>query len=179
MFTIQISFPIDEAIDSLRRAYKAISKGSIIYPADTFLRLPMFLQQAGRSQEAWDEFNKLMEQGYPNQMRTKELIPMDHHAIYDKMRLFLQREKRHKEAIKYGIFSHLCWCLGLHNQSRKKELRSSLSKETLKNVISPLVRKAKIQELEQALLNVVMSEVEKFPSIELAALGKAIDECIS
>jgi hypothetical protein len=90
---------MDEAIELLSKTYKDISKTDLIYPIDTFLRLPLYLQQVKRTDEAWEEFNNLLKNGYPNQKDKKS----DRGKIYDKMRLFLQREKRMDEAIAYGL----------------------------------------------------------------------------
>src|SRR5262245_45794184 len=83
---------IDTAIQLLRQAYQLIALSSIQYPVETFLRLPLYLQRAGKADEAWAELNKLLTNGYPNQPASQQLLPMDHYVIYDKMRLFLQRE---------------------------------------------------------------------------------------
>jgi len=48
------------AIDCLREAYKLMAQSSISYPIETFLRLPLYLQQAGRYDESVTEFEKLL-----------------------------------------------------------------------------------------------------------------------
>ena len=40
---------LESAIELLRKAYKEINKSSIVYPVKTFLRLPTYLQEMGRS----------------------------------------------------------------------------------------------------------------------------------
>lgn len=37
----------------LREAYREIERGTITYPIDTYLRLPLFLFDAGHRDEAW------------------------------------------------------------------------------------------------------------------------------
>jgi hypothetical protein len=64
---------MEGATKLLREAYVAISKVSTIYSIDTFLRLPLYLQEAGRSDEAWREFNRLLTEGYPNQIESASL----------------------------------------------------------------------------------------------------------
>ena len=166
---------MEGATDSLRVAYNLISKTSINYTVDPFLRLPMYLQQAGKNDEAWSEFNKLLVEGYPNQMKILELIPMDHSAIYVKMRLFLQRENKHKESVKFGVFSYLSWGLGLYYQERKKELRSHISKTSIELMLEKLLKKAKKPEDKNQMVKLVMSEINDFPNINLTNLGKQID----
>ena len=169
---------MDSAIKSLREAYKIISKTSINYTIDTYLRLPLYLQQAGKNDEAWSEFNRLLAEGYPNQMKIRELIPMDQSAIYDKMRLFLQREKKPRESVKFGVFSHLSWALGLHYQERKKELREHISKASIESMLEGLLKKAKKHEITKELVKVVMSEIKDFPDINLSSIGKQIDQAV-
>ena len=119
----------EEAISLLRKAYKAISKNKLDYGVKPFLRLPLLLQEAGRPEEAWDEFHRLLTKGYPNQSKDPQLVPMNHSEIYDKIRLFLQKEERNDEAIKYGIFSHLSWASGLYLQKRRDEFKDFIGED--------------------------------------------------
>ena len=63
------SSDINKSIDLLKQAYIEISKTSTNYSIETFLRLPLYLQAAHRSEEAIIEFNNLLENGYPNQLK--------------------------------------------------------------------------------------------------------------
>lgn len=170
---------INGAIDTLRSAYKAIGKGSTNYPVSAFLRLPQYLQQAGRNDEAWKEFNLLLIDGYPNQIGTHEIIPMDHCSIYDKMRLFLQREKKPRQAIKFGVLSYFSWAVGLSNQKRKKELRSFLTEENTEKMLLPLLKKAKLTKKKDEILKVLLTEKSKFPNIKMGEIGEKIDQIVS
>lgn len=169
---------MDGAIESLRDAYKVISKTSINYTIDPYLRLPLYLQQAGKNDEAWSEFNRLIAEGYPNQMKIRELIPMDHSAIYDKMRLFLQREHKARESVKFGVFSYLSWGLGLYYQARKKELKTHISKASIESMIEGLLKKAKKPDLKNELAKVILLETKEFPNIDLANIGRQIDQTV-
>lgn len=148
------------------------------YTIDPFLRLPLYLQQAGKNDEAWSEFNRLLVEGYPNQMKIRELIPMNHSAIYDKMRLFLQRENKPRESVKFGVFAYLSWGLGLHYQERKKELRTHISKSSIVAMLEGLLKKAKMPHLKNELVKIVMLEIKEFPNINLANIGKQIDQIV-
>jgi hypothetical protein len=85
---------------------------------DRWLRLPLFLQQAGRMAEAEEEFNKLLglfKRGYE----------LSH--ICDKMRLTYQREKRFDEAVVFGVMSLAYEMIGTktrieHEKQRLQEL---------------------------------------------------------
>lgn len=169
---------IEDAICTLQEAYREISRTSIDYTIDAFLRLPHYLQLANRPDEAWREFNRLLVEGYPNQFRTSELLPMDHSVIYDKMRLFLQREHRSREAVKFGIFSHLLWAIGLNNQSRKQELRSHMAKSAVRTMLLEHLKKARMEDLFPELQESFNKHTAKFPRMNFPLLGRDINSLL-
>ena len=169
---------LDEAVSLLRKAYKAISKNDLDYGVKTFLRLPLLLQEAGKVDEAWDEFLHLLTKGYPNQSKDPQLIPMSHSEIYDKMRLFSQREGRNDEAVKYGIFSHLSWASGLYLQKRRDEFKDFVAAETIEDTVMKLLKKSKKTNLSEKASNLVKHEIKNIPEIDFKALGTKIDNTI-
>lgn len=84
----------DTAITCLAEAQKMRPHVPTKYTIAEYLRLPVFLQQAGRMAEAEVEFKKLLSQFD----RAHEI-----QAIYDKMRMAYQREKRFDEAAVFGV----------------------------------------------------------------------------
>ena len=169
---------IEGAIVNLRMAYDAIRKTSISYSVQTFLRLPQYLHIAGRKDEAWREFNNLIACGFPNEIRHKEIIPMNHSIIYGKMRLFLHREGRHDEAIKFGIYSYLSWTKGLFLQKRKTELREFIDKSNVKTVVDELLEKAKKIHLSEKIIVFVEEEIMCLPDVDVVRVGKKISNII-
>ena len=165
----------EDAITTLNEAYREISRTSSNYTIHTFLRLPLYLQLANRQDDAWREFNRLLVEGYPNQLRTSEMLPMDHAVIYDKMRLFLQREQRCREAVKFGIFSYFLWATGLNEQSRKRELRSHMAKNAVRIMLQDLLKKAKLEELYPELQTSISRHLRTFPRINFPLLGNDIN----
>ncbi len=170
---------IDKAITILKKAYKAISKDVIIYSPQTFLRLPLYLQEAGKPEEAWKEFQLLLNKGYPNQNNDTQLMPMDHSIIYDKMRLFLQREGKNIEAIKYGIFSNFSWASGLYVQRRMDEFRDYTADDAIDAMVLKLLKKAKKQKLKDTISKIVKNEIKKIPNIDFRKLELEIDNILS
>jgi len=164
-----------KAIRLLRQAYAEIERGEIVYPVQTFLRLPMYLQEFGKSDEAWGEFNRLILEGYPNQMKDPGLVPMDHSIIYDKMRLFLQREGKNDLAVRFGTFSHIYWAIGLHKQTRRQEVEEHLSSDALRELIQGLLKKAKKSERVDELLGVISTQIARFPNIDFSTFAESID----
>ncbi len=170
---------MDEAISLLHAAYKAISKGDIDYGVNTFLRLPLYLQEAKKPEEAWKEFNNLLAKGFVNQLNNPDLVPMYNSEIYDKMRLFLQREGRNSEAEKYGVFSHFSCATGLFLQKRTSEFKDLISAKTLEDKVLKLLKKAKKPNLSEQISSLIKHEVKNIPNIDYGTLSKKIDKVIS
>ncbi len=169
---------IGASIETLHTAYKQIAASSQHYPVQTFLRLPLYLQRAEQPAEAWREFNRLLVEGYPNQTRDIENVTHDHAVIYDKMRLLLHREKHHREAIKFGIFSHLLEGISLYHQSKKRALRSHISRNTLHALLEQLLEKAEQPESFRALTEVLERHLDAYPKINFPLLGKDINAVV-
>ena len=157
---------LDAAIAKLREAYDAIATTNFTYDVKPFLRLPMYLQEAGRNDEAWKELNNLL-LGFPNQLQSHEVLPMTHSIIYDRMRLFLQREKKLEKAVLFSMFSYLCWVKGLFLQRRGRELKDCINREAIEQAIEPTIRKAKMTDLARQLVDIVEREAVRAPDIDL------------
>lgn len=170
---------IDSAIDLLRTAYAQIASGRISYPVSTFLRLPLYLQQAGRTDEAWREFHLLLTHGFPNQLQHPDVVPMEHCEIYDKVRLFLQRERKFDLAVRFGVLSYISWGVGLHRQRRKAELRDYVARENIENNAVALLKKAKKLRLKDELVTIILDEAKQLPNVDLESLGERIDAILS
>lgn len=169
---------LDNAIIILRKAYREIEKGDTIYTAKTFLRLPLYLQEANRNDEAWREFNLLLINGYPGQLKSPGLFHMDRSEIYDKMRLFLQREGKTKSAVRFGILSYISWAIGLYEQKRYDELKQHSSKINIENELKKLLKKAKKEELLSNISEIVEKEINSIPNVNVNVLSKNIDRII-
>lgn len=166
------------AVRILKEAYKSISHTSVDHGVDVFLRLPRYQQLAGKPEQAWKEFNLLLVEGYPNQNRDEAFIVMDHSIIYDKMRLFLQKENCNKEAVKFGIFSWLLWSIALHKQDQKKELRGWITTKKLDALLMELLNKSNRTDLHDELKQLLEKELASLPVINFPVLGKYINDLI-
>jgi tetratricopeptide (TPR) repeat protein len=105
----------DAAIACLKQAATLMRKRKGGYTIGCWLRLPVFLQQAGRFTEAVKELERLIKE---TPARVKNESPPDASTtwleyrmhvdlkyIYDKMRLVHKREKRYSEAAQYADMS--------------------------------------------------------------------------
>jgi hypothetical protein len=87
------------AVEALKLAYTKIGESSTTYGIDTFLRLPSYLQMAGRNDEAWEYLNRLLTSGYPNQLSNMALNIRDKSLVYSSMSRFLHKEGKHRQAV--------------------------------------------------------------------------------
>lgn len=142
-----------KAISTLRDAYKAISKTEVSYPVETFIRLPLYLQEAGDGVSAWREFNEIIQGRFHRAYLDKDLVPLEQTTIYDKMRLFLQREDQPALAVAYGVASYFSSCVSLHKQKRLEELELRLTQDAVREVVSKLLKKAKMLDKLDSLID--------------------------
>jgi hypothetical protein len=149
---------INEAIQELLNFRKLVECRSVIYPVETFLRLPMYLQEAGRRDEAWDQFYKLLDGGYPNQLPDAGVKLAERSIIYDKMRLFLQRDGNERLAIHFGVMSMAAWLAALDKQARRGELKKE--QEKIQKKLSGVLAKAKEPELIEPLTSALLGFIK-------------------
>lgn len=170
---------VNGAIELLKRFWIAEPFGSSGYGVEAYLKLPMYLQVAGRRDEAWRTLNVLIADYVLSTPKLNDqVLPMMRSEIYDKMRLFWQREGEASSAVKYGILSHMNWLVGLHRQRRREELRDYASRETIEAVVKPLLKKAKLLHQTTAICDLVESDVRKLPNVDLNSLGDVIDRLV-
>ena len=82
----------EQACIYLKQAYATMDQSPVWFTVETYLRLPSYLQMAGKPKEAWEAFEQLIKNGYPHQPIAPGLKAFDLATTFDKMRLFLQRE---------------------------------------------------------------------------------------
>ena len=166
------------AIRTLQLAYRKIASGPITYSVDTFLRLPLYLQEAGRNDEAWSEFNRLIVEGHPNQLIDSGVQAMENSKVYDKMRLFLQREGNYVEAIVFGALSMLAVTRGLYLQKRQGELAKFVSRKRIEAKLEPLLKKDGRGSLSGALVKIMLEEVGDPSQLDLNRAAKRMRELL-
>ena len=121
------------AVKTFREAAALIPQTATDHGVAPFLRVPRYLQQAGRQDEAWEEFQRLLKDGYPNMQQGGRAWHRMETDVYDKMRLFLQREKRLDEAVLYGVRSIVAgvrvWAVPTDERPHRLESKSPLLRE--------------------------------------------------
>lgn len=150
-----------------------MTKEGTSYGIKPYLKLPQYLQAAGRNEESWEEFNNLL-LGYPYQTKSAEVITMEHSIVYDKMRLFLQRKGRNDSAVVFGVMSYLCWGKGLKLQKRGQELRDYRKSSSVRNAITPLLKKAKRMNKIDELGELLNQSLGNLPELDLAVVKTSV-----
>jgi hypothetical protein len=175
---------IDAAVETLRQTYSAISKTSIDYGVETFLRLPLYLQAAGRNDEAWREFNFLLTHGYPNQPVQPGARDNVESKIYDKMRLFLLREGKHVLAVTYGALAYVSDLRGRYLGGQKDPVlmqyfKQYSTKETYTSIFTKLVKKAKKMDKLPEICEIVGNFISKLPEGDDILLKDSIERILN
>lgn len=142
-------------------------------PITTWLRLALYLQDSGKNDEGWQLLVDLLAKGHPqanlfhnydNVSRNLDLV-----SIHDKMRLFLQREKKFDAAIIHGIKSFLYNCKNVHynafvdkdewlNKEFLKEWKIILNARNIENEISISFKKSS----KQGQLKIVSKKISDY-----------------
>jgi hypothetical protein len=169
---------ISSACFCLRSAYEIISKSDIYYPVATYLRYPAYLCLAGKFNEAWSYYKKLVEKGYPNQLKDQSLKSFDQSAILDKMRLFKQRQKEWQEAAIYGFASYLLSREAYKRQKRYDEVKYKDSASGLASLVNKLNKKGALT-LEKSKVNLKLKAIrDEFFSNQIDRLIQILREII-
>lgn len=110
----------DEALAKLREGYALVPGTGMEYSIEVYLRLPAFLQLAGREEEAWEEFHRILSEG-PFSKHGPGLVEIERSTVFDKMRLFLQRIGKPDMAVAYGLCKEFSWANGRRLQAEEEE----------------------------------------------------------
>lgn len=106
------------AIEALEDAAVAIKEGKTEFPVETHCKLPLYLQQAGRGDEAVQKFMEVLELYPPSwgkKLRRDSRggfrghIERQRSTVYDKLRLVLQRDGKFEEALPYALLAETYW----------------------------------------------------------------------
>ncbi len=165
---------LDGAIKILRSLYDKLSSNGMMFSIETYLRLPLYLQEAGRKDEAWGEFNQLTLWVNSKPRYSPEVTPMEQSIIWDKMRLFLQREGKNEYAITFGVWSYLSWAIGLYKQKRLSELEAYTATENILKKMTPLLKKASRELLSDSIMAIVSESLAQLPDIDFKSIANKI-----
>lgn len=192
---------LEGAIETLRKAYKINEANNEGIGNTAFLQLPMYLQAAGKNDEGWNEFNKLLLDGWSAD------TSLDFYYIYDKMRLFLQREQRAIEAVPYGVISYIMCAMHhfdrwKHYEKKKKEEENIYAKKScdifikkhsdvyfrlcsndflpqLKENFTPLLKKAKKLDCMDEVIKITQTHIKAAPKLNIQGIHSDIERVLN
>ena len=198
---------LESAIETLRKAYKINEANNEGIGIAAYLRLPMYLQKAGKNDEGWSEFNKLLTDGWSTYTNMDFEVFYYIYDIYDKMRLFLQREQRAIEAVPYGVISHIMWAMHhfnrwKHYERKKKEEENIYAKKScdifikkhsdvylglcsnnflpkLKENFTPLLKKAKKLDCMDEVIKITQTHIKAAPKLNIQGIHSDIERILN
>ena len=169
----------DLAIECLDKAYRICAGYPLETVFDCYLRLPAYLQAAGRADEGWGELNKLNIGVCPYRGDGPTGSERDIRKAYkvsDKMRAFLDKEKRYKESLIHRVVAAYLSAANVAQMVSdgwvKKEREKEFSIETLKVEFDKAVKKAKLEEPLGAKLAAYVNALVKEGSKDLYVLSR-------
>lgn len=124
---------LDKAIAALQKAQNLMRRSNVVNTTESWLRLPLFLQQGGRFDEAMVEFNRILAETDTRIANEFSHQPefaqhgFTHHVratIYDKMRAACKRQNLGDEAARY---------LALRNEYMEKDEQFKVRLEKYRN----------------------------------------------
>lgn len=145
----------DGAIQSLRQAYKNSKSEGISYGADVYLRLPKYLYEAGRSDEAWSEYNRALIEGLDGKTPSEDMAKVNQSQIYGSMATQLKKEKKFYDAAIYQAASALSWEKGMLEQQRNSEHDLDSLQKTIEQTLKKSDKKGSHEEFIAVVRNTV------------------------
>ena len=165
----------ESGITRLREAYAIAAGAGVGCESPECLRLPRYLQKAGRSTEAWNELQALLSPTHPTLRYGKYDFALNHSRIYDGMRLFLQREGRPALGSCYSVLSYIFEAenryaniadLKAHHigtRGERERLREYRKQDVIEDRLSRHLKKADLLPRLEALVPWVRSCLETRP----------------
>jgi tetratricopeptide (TPR) repeat protein len=156
---------IDGAIRCLRQAYVLLEQSPIVYPIETYLRLPLYLQRAGRFEDAQREFQELLigvddrvarEFVHQDVETRKGAAAMKRAGIYRAICTAHRRERKWTPVILFTLLNLACQCVGLKHQKRGEELSLMNNREAWKETTDDLLDGTKLASAGNAIVDVCL-----------------------
>lgn len=152
---------MDEAIAALRDFRRHAERGEASFGIESYVRLPLYLQAAGRREEAWEEFYRLVNKGYPHQLDDEGCRCKERSTVYDKMRLFLQRDGHKRLAVYFDVMCLASRLRGMSLHGEHEQLVQCLGNEWLSQRLSPALVKGGLPQDLPKMVDLIQSLPDK------------------
>lgn len=170
---------LEYAVELVRLGLQAGKTEGVEYGIQTSLKLPNYLASAGRRDEAWAAYNSLLIETTAQRGANDEVLPFDHAAIYDKMRLFLQREKRFTEAIEFAVLSYLNEAEALRKQKRWKELEDTKATEGIEYAFQKHLKKAEKLDRLPRIIRILQNSISRERIASIRDVSVAVSKIVT
>ena len=169
---------LEGALKILQRALAEVRLTNRMYPIDTFLLLPIYLDLAGKSKDTWQEFNNLLFKGPPNRPTDAVSVALDRHKVLDRMRHFLEKDGQSEVAAVYEAASMVCKGMALHLEDRRRELKQWFSQKNCAAYLEGLKKYQGNLGRLSGIHAIMVDEISQFP-VHLTRLLKRVDEALA
>ena len=101
---------------------------------------------------------------------------MELSAIWDKMRLLLQREGKNEYAVQFAVWSYLSWAVGLYVQKREDELATYKAETNIQKALITSLHKAGKEFQLDRLVKIILNSLNNLPSVDYKEIAKTVQE---
>lgn len=162
-----------------------------------YWKLASYLQEGGRPEEGRAVLGRLMALDYPaiqarvdyynsqsaNETEPEQSISQELAQVYDKARLFTDREGNPEAAIRFGVLSHAAdakslWYAGQSSSIVRSRFEEAASDSAIESTISELVGGSSDDSTRSALFDRIRIWIDGLPDSELASLSDSISDVL-
>lgn len=157
------------ALDRVRTALQKADDPHVVTTLEEHLRLPLLLQQAGHLEAARDAFDRLLDEGYSDQLDIPTVRWHERGLIYDAMRRAFNRSGRPAEAALYEGLSYLADAYGrfldTHRADYEQHIRR-FSRENAEAVAADLIAPLDDGPSREEVADVLHDAIRRFENAE-------------
>ncbi len=166
-----------EAVDALGRALGTMNPVEI--GIETALLMPVYLQRAGQSDEAWREFERLLNASLMVYETDPATAAVEFCHIHNRMRTVSLREGNPPDAVRNGVFSYMWLFMALHHQDRFEEMDTKTSEGNISALLRKLLGDTDLASAHSDLTEIVHRHALTAPEIDFGELDREIRETIA
>lgn len=173
---------LEEALDRIRTALQMADDPGVVATLEEHLRLPHLLQRAGRPEAARREFERLLREGYPDQLTNESVQWIERGIIYNAMRRAFGREGAEVDAAVYEGLSYLADAYGRFLDTDRLDYEHNvhrLSRKAAAAVADDMLARLsgeRPDSVRTQVADLLYGAVEQFGEADAAALLRDVEE---
>ncbi len=166
-----------EAIDALGRALGMMDPNEI--SIETALSMPVYLHRAGQPEDAWREFERLLNSSLLVYESDPATAAVEFCHIHNRMRTVSINEGNPDDAVRNGVFSYMWLFMALHHQDRFEELEAKTSEKNIAALLSKLLGGSDRMGAHSELTGIIHRHALTTPEIDFGVLDREIRETMA